>query len=260
MNITDKNQINELLTKAFQKECQLVDDAKPSYKLQFSCALNISEFEEFRESCERFLSQYDIETGASLMRYPKEGSRVFVLPLKKLCLDKLAALLTDIQLHEAVSPDGVFQVQELLAKGANINNKNIMGDTALHIATQRDYVPIVSFLLEEKALVNIPNDKGETALQIADQKRDSLIGKAMIDALLNTEPKAEKPELVTQDLSDYWDAQSQKSTTQDLAEGEIAVSNPQKATQTIGLFFARTSPGADAQQYGAVAVAYKLAN
>lgn len=66
-----------------------------------------------------------MKTGAMTILYPKETSKVFILPINKLPLDqlleKLDALLKDSQLHEAVNPNGVLQVKECLDNGANIN-------------------------------------------------------------------------------------------------------------------------------------------
>jgi hypothetical protein len=110
MNITE---INELLTKVFQQTCYLKDDSKTSYKL-FLTASTISEFEEeSRASYEKFFSQYDVEIGASKFFYPKEGSNVFVLPLKKLGLTKLVALL-NIQLADVASQKIVLQIKDQL--------------------------------------------------------------------------------------------------------------------------------------------------
>lgn len=78
MFITD---INKLLTKAFQQRCYLEDDLTSFYKLKFPNIANIEEFNDIKDNIEIFLSQYDIKIGTMAMLYPKEASKVFVLPI-----------------------------------------------------------------------------------------------------------------------------------------------------------------------------------
>ncbi len=246
MLITD---INELLTTAFQHKCYLEDDLTSCYKLKFPNISSIGEFNDIKDNIEIFLSQYDMKIGTMMILYPKEASQVFVLPINKLPLDqfleKLNALLKDSQLHEAVNPNGVLQVKECLDNGANINNKNIFGDTALHIATRKDYVPIVSFLLEKGAAINIANHKDETPLGIADQNNDAIMGKAFIDTVLD--PEAKKPELTRQVLIDYWDARKQKLADKSINQDRVAealgvVPSPQRVKELAQFFFTKASP------------------
>lgn len=214
-------EINELLTKVFQQKCCLEDGLKSFYQLKFPSVLSITEFEEFKDNCERFLSQYDIKTGASTILYPKGVSKVFVLQINKLPMDKflekLTALSKDSQLYEAVNKASVLNVKMLLDKGANFNKKNIVGDTLLHIAIKRDhisseYIAIVSLLLEQGVSIQVMNSKGETPLQIVDQKKDILLGKKLIEALLYQELETKRPDFSMQELHHCWDEQFRKLT------------------------------------------------
>lgn len=252
MFITD---INELLTKAFQQKCYLEDDLTSFYKLKFPNISSIEEFNDIKDNVEIFLSQYDMKTGAMTILYPKEASKVFILPINKLPLDqlleKLDALLKDSQLHEAVNPNGVLQVKECLDNGANINNKNIVGDTVLHIAARKDYFPIVSLLLKKGASTNTSNHKGETPLWIVDQNNDAIMGKALIETVLD--PKAKKPDLTMQVLIDYWDERIQKLVNKPMNQGFVEeaveeVPSPQKVKKLVQFFFSKTSPQIDEQQ------------
>lgn len=177
--------------------------------------------------------------------YPKKVGKVFILPINKLPLDqlleKLDALLKDSQLHEAVNPNSVLQVKECLDNGANINNKNIVGDTVLHIATRKDYFPIVSLLLKKGASINVSNHKGETPLWIVDQNNDAIMGKAFIKTVVD--PKAKKPDLTMQVLIDYWDERIQKLANKPMNQGFV-----EEAVEGVQFFFSKTSPRIDQQQ------------
>lgn len=248
MFITD---INELLSKVFQQKCYLEDNITSFYKLKFPNISSIEEFNDIKDNAEIFLSQYDMKTGTMAILYPKEASKVFILPINKLPLDqllkKLNALLKDSQLHEAVNPNGVLQVKECLDNGANINNKNIVGDTVLHIATRKDYFPIVSLLLEKGASINISNHKGETPLWIVDQNNDAIMGKAFIETVLD--PKAEKPDLTMQILIDYWDERIQKlanklpiqGPAEESPKGEVNITPSTQKVRNIMQFFSENS-------------------
>lgn len=222
MRITQITDINELLTKAFQRECYL-EDGHITYKLKFPCK-TIIESQTFEPDCKKFLSQYNIEETGSFTFLFSETSKEFVLQINKFplgeFLKKLDVLSTDVAFHEALHQLDVFQVKALLDKGANINCKNIAGDTALHIATQKDYIVVISFLLEKGASVNILNNEGKTALQMVDQKKDAMLGKAMINTALKIDPKIQKPHFSLQELRDYWE---QRTNLPDMASTSITM-------------------------------------
>ncbi|TLY47209.1 MAG: ankyrin repeat domain-containing protein [Gammaproteobacteria bacterium] len=140
MKIAEIREINELLTKAFQQECSLIDNHKLFYRLEFPCISSISEFEEIKSNCENFLSQFDIKIGATILCYPEQGNKVFILQINKPPLDqfleKLGVLLKNIQFYESLHPDKLLLINELLDNGVNINSKNIFGDTPLHMVVQ----------------------------------------------------------------------------------------------------------------------------
>lgn len=170
----DITELNGVLKKAFRQECQLVDDSHLFYKIEFPNQFNINEFEEFAEDCEKFLSQYDIKTGATSIRYPKESHKLYVLQINKLplekFLEKLAALNKDLKLHEAIMKPGADQyIQELLSQGAQVNSSDIDGESPLHIAAIIGYDERVQLLLEKGASIKGVNNNGETALHIVVQ-------------------------------------------------------------------------------------------
>lgn len=169
-------EINELLTKTFQQKCFLIDDSKLVYKLRFPNIDNVIEFENFKKNTENFLAQYDIEVGASTLLFLETG-RIYELQIKKLplnkLLEKLARLSQNLYLHAALD-DPLRLLSMLSQKDINLNCRNI---------------------------------NGETPLQIAEQKKDVLLGKRLIDAMLNSKPEIEKPDFCLQELAIYWDTQ-----------------------------------------------------
>uniref|UniRef100_A0A7C1GC84 Zinc-ribbon domain-containing protein n=1 Tax=Thermofilum adornatum TaxID=1365176 RepID=A0A7C1GC84_9CREN len=60
----------------------------------------------------------------------------------------------DEELHQAVRDEDVARVRELLKKGANVNARDIYGDTPLHNAAGRGYADVARILLEHGAYVN----------------------------------------------------------------------------------------------------------
>lgn len=80
------------------------------------------------------------------------------------------ALFRSIAIIEASRYGDSARVMLLLNRGANINEKNIIGDTALHVACQEGNLATVKLLLEHKASVNKKNKCDETALMMASKK------------------------------------------------------------------------------------------
>ena len=58
-------------------------------------------------------------------------------------------------------------VKYYLEKGANINSKNMDGDSSLHIASREGFFYIVKYLIDQKADLNISNNSFETPLHLA---------------------------------------------------------------------------------------------
>lgn len=251
----DIAELNGVLKKAFRQECQLVDDSHLFYKIEFPNQFNVNEFEEFAENCEKFLSQYDIKTGATSIRYSKESQKLYVLRINKLplekFLEKLAVLNKDLKLHEAIlMRDADQNIQELLSQGAEVNSRNIDGETPLFSAVYAANLSVVEFFLSKGAKVNHQNFNGttalimavmlaaelevskilpvvnvllnygadvtivtkenESALQMANQSNNTEVGSTLIDTLLIKDLMATKPCFLNDKLSFYWDKTVQK--------------------------------------------------
>lgn len=58
-------------------------------------------------------------------------------------------------------------IKLLIESGADINAKNIHGNTALIFASARGYLDIVKYLIEVGADINLKNNLGNTALMYA---------------------------------------------------------------------------------------------
>ncbi|TDA41701.1 MAG: hypothetical protein DSO07_03190 [Thermoproteota archaeon] len=67
----------------------------------------------------------------------------------------------------AVYQRDLEKVKELLDRGADVNAKDIFGDTPLHIAARNGHLDIVKLLLERGADVNARNESGDTPLTAA---------------------------------------------------------------------------------------------
>ena len=66
----------------------------------------------------------------------------------------------------------------LIEKGADVNIKNIKGDTPLHIAIKNQNTEIIELLIRKRAKLNVKNNKGKTPLHLA---RQSEIVKLLIE-------------------------------------------------------------------------------
>jgi ankyrin repeat protein len=74
---------------------------------------------------------------------------------------------TRTTLHDAVVAGDVNEVNSLLAKGADINFKNMMGGTPLHTALSNRQDAIAELLIAKGANVNARDDSGHTPLSLA---------------------------------------------------------------------------------------------
>ncbi|MEI7831838.1 MAG: ankyrin repeat domain-containing protein [bacterium] len=63
--------------------------------------------------------------------------------------------------------DGLTMARELIAKGADVNAKDINGDTPLHFAVRQGGAKAVDFLIANKADVNARNNNNESPLRLA---------------------------------------------------------------------------------------------
>lgn len=67
-------------------------------------------------------------------------------------------------LHECINHNADKIMNMLIARGANLNVKNIVGDTPLHIASRRGQINMVYALINYGANVNPENNIGETPI------------------------------------------------------------------------------------------------
>ena len=96
--------------------------------------------------------------GVSVNQRDKNGLNV---------LAKAAELVINKQLVNAASNRNISEVENLLARGADVNAKDRYGSTALHWAAIRGPLEFVKLLLDRGADVNVTNKYGETALHVA---------------------------------------------------------------------------------------------
>jgi hypothetical protein len=71
-------------------------------------------------------------------------------------------------LYFAMEQNDVGMVRALIARGADVNLKNVRGMTALMLASGSSTPEVVKVLLDAGADVNLRDDDGETALTIAE--------------------------------------------------------------------------------------------
>jgi ankyrin repeat protein len=70
-------------------------------------------------------------------------------------------------LHQAVRDHDLRQIEQLLAQGAGINDKDWLGYTPLHWAIYFGYPDLVELLISKGADPNIQSDTGQSSLEIA---------------------------------------------------------------------------------------------
>ena len=86
------------------------------------------------------------------------------------------------QLDDAVNTGDLVTVQSLLARGADVNSRNGLGDTPLIAAAWIGAADIVRFLVEHGADVDAIGFQGKTALELAKS-----IGHIDVARMLNEE-------------------------------------------------------------------------
>ncbi|MFH1884082.1 MAG: DUF6263 family protein [Planctomycetota bacterium] len=70
-------------------------------------------------------------------------------------------------LHDAARDGDIDQVQLLISKGADVNEKNRMGWTPLHTAVQNRRQALIELLIAKGADINATNNRGQTPLMAA---------------------------------------------------------------------------------------------
>lgn len=153
--------LNDLIKDAMQKDCYIVGDSNSSYRIEFPSTLTVDEFTKFADDCKDFLSQYDIETGSIVAFTPDEGNKIFriqisVPPVEKFP-EKLDALNKAIQLHEVANKGNVESVKRLLDEGADVNSKNIAGETSVQVADRMGHNEVIDILLDHGADISKSN-------------------------------------------------------------------------------------------------------
>ncbi|MGB8367533.1 MAG: ankyrin repeat domain-containing protein [Candidatus Babeliales bacterium] len=73
-------------------------------------------------------------------------------------------------LLKAVNKNDVAGAGQVLAWGADVNQKDVFGRTLLMIAAMCGYLQMAKLLIDEGALINETNNKDETALMLAVSK------------------------------------------------------------------------------------------
>ena len=58
-------------------------------------------------------------------------------------------------------------VKLLIQRGANVNTKDVRGNTPLHFACTKKIEHIVSFMVKKGGIANVVNDEGDTPLHVA---------------------------------------------------------------------------------------------
>ena len=88
----------------------------------------------------------------------------------------------DDQLFQAVGLNDLAAVQQLLARGANVNAVDYYGDSVLHEAVYRSgNQEMVSFLLDRGANVNAVDHSGDSVLHIAAVRRNQELASLLVD-------------------------------------------------------------------------------
>lgn len=85
-----------------------------------------------------------------------------------LCLADMADQLT-----QAAMENNIPVVNDLIAKGADVNAKSHYGLTALYCAVWNGNTEVIKILIKNGADVNEKSDNGETPLSLAESKKNS---------------------------------------------------------------------------------------
>ncbi|MGA2775300.1 MAG: ankyrin repeat domain-containing protein [Candidatus Omnitrophota bacterium] len=113
---------------------------------------------------------------------------VFILILTPvLCLASIAD-----QLCDAAMGNDIQKVNELIAKGTNVNEKSHYGLTALECAVWNAHTELVKLLIDKGADVNEKLDNNETALSIAKTKTPERHRDEIVKLLIQAGAKEDK--------------------------------------------------------------------
>lgn len=94
-------------------------------------------------------------------------------------------------LHCAVVGGRGGMVQELLGKGADVNNKSIHGDTPLHLAAKHGHRSVLRQLMDKGADLLCTNNAGKTPEELASARgHDQVAGILRVEAKRRGEREA----------------------------------------------------------------------
>jgi ankyrin repeat protein len=93
-----------------------------------------------------------------------------------------------ITLHFMVKDGELSLVKELLAAGYNVDRPDIYQQTALHIATSREHLDIAKELISEKADVNSRNVDGNSPIRLAILQKSHEFVDFLLQSSANTLP------------------------------------------------------------------------
>jgi len=91
----------------------------------------------------------------------------------------------DTALHIVTARRDMVWMQFLIAKGANVNARNVKGETPLEIAAELGFVEGVDFLISAGARVDETNNTGSTPLIDAVSRRDLEVVRSLLKAGAN---------------------------------------------------------------------------
>ncbi|KAJ1479359.1 ankyrin repeat-containing domain protein [Baffinella frigidus] len=85
-------------------------------------------------------------------------------------------------MHKAASHGDIAHVRQLIAGGADVNLKSLMGRTPLHLAVVQDHAAVVEMLLAAGADRECKTSFGKTPLQLADLHHEKDVARILREA------------------------------------------------------------------------------
>jgi len=85
-------------------------------------------------------------------------------------------------LHIVTQRRDLTWMSYLIAKGANVNMRDVQGVTPLQLASNLGFIEGIELLVESKARIDEPNDAGETPLISAVHRRNTAMARILLKA------------------------------------------------------------------------------